>query len=299
MSSSKQKVSIIFPTFNGSKYLKESLDSCLSQTYANIEVILVDDASTDTTPDILRQYTDERLIVLRHDKNKGLPGGLNTGFEHSTGDYLTWTSDDNRYALDAIATMVDYLEAHSDVDFVYAPYWTIDERGQKIELVSALPINKIMQEDPVGACFLYRRRVYEVIGNYDTNALLAEDYEYWLRVSQKFVMTPLDVPLYYYRLHPNSLTSQTGVIHKRLRLGARVKWKRFGLPWHRYWLEMARIDIDEAFACYRDGNYSNIPGLTLRGVARNPSWIFNRGVIAITLQALSRRKPLDNSQDRT
>jgi len=281
-----KRVSVILPTFNGMRYIRKAIDSVLSQTYNNIELIVVVDGSTDDTASILNQYTDPRLKIIFHQTNQGLPQALNTGFAYSTGDYLTWTSDDNRYIAQAIAVMVEYLEIHSDVAFVYAPYWEIGENEDTMRLKKVWPSDMILNFNPVGPCFLYHRYVYEEIGEYDTSTFLFEDYDYWLRISQKFKIKSLAEPLYYYRLHKNALTGQPGVIHKRWRLGTRMKRERFGLPWHRYWLEMARIDIDEAFACYRDGNFARVPLLALRGLARNPAWILNLGVTSIMIRSL-------------
>ena len=284
--SDRSLVSIVLPTHNGTRYLDESIKSCLSQSYSRLELIVVDDCSTDETPELLRAIDDPRVSVARHDTNRGLPDALNTGFGQARGEYLTWTSDDNLYAADALQTMVALLDERPEVDFVYADYWTIDEQGAKIELILVDPPCCLIDRNGIGACFLYRREVYDALGGYDASARLVEDYEYWLRLSQRFTMLPLHEPLYYYRVHTTSLTSRSGVIHKRLRLGTVIKRQRFGLSWRRYWLEMARIDIDEAFACYRDGDFRRIPGLVLRGVARNPAWLTNLGVSSIAARSL-------------
>src|SRR3990170_3452478 len=104
------KVSIVLPTYNGEKYIRQSIDSCLNQTHENIELIIVDDCSIDNTPEIIKSYKDSRVKSLRHDQNKFLPHALNTGFSNATGEYLTWTSDDNYYAKEAIEKMVSFLK---------------------------------------------------------------------------------------------------------------------------------------------------------------------------------------------
>src|SRR6266508_190816 len=113
-------VSIVLPTYNGSRYLEESIDSCLKQTFEDIELIIVDDCSTDDTPQIVARYRDPRLRVIRHETNRKLPAALNTGFAASKGTYLTWTSDDNRYAPNAIEVMMQALETSPEIGLVYA-----------------------------------------------------------------------------------------------------------------------------------------------------------------------------------
>jgi len=73
-------------------------------------------------------------------------------------------------------------------------------------------------------------------------------------------------------------------------MATELKRQRFGLSWRRYWLQMARVDIDEAFACFRDGDYDRVLGLALRGLARNPLWLLNLGVSSITVRSLMKRR---------
>src|SRR3989304_1114440 len=118
MGVSSPKVSIVLPTYNGARYIRQSIDSCVHQTYRNIELIIVDDASTDNTPEIIASYKDERIKYFRHEKNMGLPHALNAGFAEANGDCLTWTSDDNYYAKEAIEKMLSFLIKKSS-SFIY------------------------------------------------------------------------------------------------------------------------------------------------------------------------------------
>jgi glycosyltransferase involved in cell wall biosynthesis len=203
-----EKVSIVLPTYNGAKYLRQSIDSCLNQTYKNIELIIVDDGSMDETPQIIRSYQDERIKYIRHDKNKRLPHALNAGFAMATGEYLTWTSDDNYYAEDAVESMVALLQINKMIDFVYANYYAINDNGTVLQSISVGPSESLKEYNCIGPCFLYRRKVYEVLGGYNPDAFLAEDYEYWIRIFKKFEMQKLEKSIYWHRLHPRSLTGQ-------------------------------------------------------------------------------------------
>ena len=181
----KAKVSIVLPTYNGARYLRDSIQTCLEQTYPQIELVIVDDCSTDETPHILRSYEgDPRVKVIRHAVNAKLPAALNTGFAHSSGEYLSWTSDDNLFAPHAIERMVEYLEGHPVVGFVYTDYWVIDEDGQVIRRVSAGPPEHLRERCAITS-FLYRREVYNVVGDYDPHLFRIEDYDYWLRLGAR------------------------------------------------------------------------------------------------------------------
>lgn len=207
MSKNSSKVSIILPTYNGYKYIRQSIDSCLNQTYKNIELIIVDDGSTDKTSEIIKSFKDNRIKYIKHKKNKGLPHALNTGFANAKGDYLTWTSDDNFYTEKAIEEMLIFLNK-SNIDLVYTDYFNYLTEIDKKILVKLPDKLDLKKGNLVGPCFLYTRRVYENIGNYNAKYVLVEDYEYWIRVcKKKYSSAHYPYPLYIYRCHSNALTN--------------------------------------------------------------------------------------------
>jgi glycosyltransferase involved in cell wall biosynthesis len=202
-------VSIILPTYNGSRYLDDSISSCLDQTYRNLELIIVDDCSTDSTPDIIRKRAaqDLRIRPVTHETNKKLPGALNSGFSQARGEYLTWTSDDNLYRPDAIERMVKALACQPEVSVLYAGYAVINDAGQVLNTMPAKQPSQLVLGNVVGACFLYRKSVQDAIGPYDETIFLAEDYDFWLRAAQHFQFAALDSDLYSYREHQGSLSA--------------------------------------------------------------------------------------------
>ena len=201
------QVSIVLPTYNGTKYLAHSLESCFAQTHRRLEVVVVDDGSGPEVAEVVGRFRDPRLKYLRHEVNRGLPAALNSGFRAASGALLTWTSDDNLYAPDALEQMVRFLCTYPDVDFVYSDAYEIDAEGKVVGMLWVPPPEWLRVKNRVGGSFMYRRRVYEALGDYDRGAVLAEDYDYWLRVARRFTMHRLFRVLYYYRYHPRSLTA--------------------------------------------------------------------------------------------
>ena len=199
-------VSIVLPTYNGKDFLKKSIDSCLNQTYQNIELIIVNDCSTDTTEQIILSYFDSRIKYIKNETNQRLPKSLNIGFINASGDYLTWTSDDNYFDSMAIEKMVSALE-YQEVDLVCAPYFTIDNcdviTGERV-------VGKqtdVLIDNVVKACFLYKKEVHEKLNGYNSALFLVEDYDFWIRAAfENFKFYQLIEKLYYYRFHDNSLT---------------------------------------------------------------------------------------------
>lgn len=204
-----KKISIVLPTYNGERYLAEAIQSVLDQTCQNWELILVDDCSTDRTPEMIRCYTeqDSRIRTIRNAKNQRLPRSLNIGFRHATGDYFTWTSDDNRYKPNALERMLECLEADDEAGLVYCDMDFIDGEGNKTgSLLSEA--RDIYHINCIGACFLYRREAAEQIGEYDPSMVLVEDYDYWLRIARRFRVIHIPGCFYEYRRHEASLSER-------------------------------------------------------------------------------------------
>jgi glycosyltransferase involved in cell wall biosynthesis len=222
--SGRPLVSIVLPVYNGARFLQKSIDSCLKQTYRDIELIVVDDKSVDNSVDIVKSYDDNRIRLLCHRRNRKQPAGLNTGFAHSTGAYLTWTSHDNYYAPTAIAEMVTFLEDHPKIDFLFANQYDIDESGQIIGEVKPGPFEKLVDGCYASGAFLYRRSVYEKLGGYDERFFLAQDYDYWLRAYAHFALGHLDRFLYYNLVHPGQQTSRfsTEIIEDELAVKRKI-----------------------------------------------------------------------------
>jgi glycosyltransferase involved in cell wall biosynthesis len=280
-------VSIILPTYNGDRYLAASIESCLLQTYRNIELVVVVDGSTDETRTVLAQFTDPRLSIVFQQVNKGLPHTLNTGFAQSQGQLLTWTSDDNRFAPQAIERMLRFLQANPQVDFVYADFWRIDDEDRITEESRVGVPAELYWRNPVGYCFLYRREIYAAIGGYDPATRLAEDIDYWMRVFRQFNMQRYSERLYYYRVHEKSLTMQNYGRYESLRIAARSRRKWLQLNWRRYVIQIANANIEEAFARFRDGDIGQVWLKVMLGIAYNPLWLLNRGVISILLRSVA------------
>ena len=189
-------ISIILPTYNGSAYLRQSLDSCLSQTFKDLEVVVVDDGSTDHTESILDSYSDTRLRVLKQ-ANQGLPAALNAGFAQAKGQFLSWTSDDNIYLPDAMDIMWRYLQEHPHAAMVCTDCLVIDGAGRTFSY-----------NRQAWACFLYRAEAAALAGPYRTEFTLVEDIDFFLRL--KHYAGPIDRiprPYYRYRMHKKSLSS--------------------------------------------------------------------------------------------
>jgi glycosyltransferase involved in cell wall biosynthesis len=204
----KPLVSIILPIYNGEKYLSQSILSCLNQTHNNLELIIVNDCSTDKTLKIAGLYAskDNRIKIINNLKNQKLPASLNIGHKVAKGDFITWTSDDNFYELNAIEELLQAL-LKKQVDIVYSDICLISDTGDKIREVKFVPFENIIFGNFIGSCFLYSRSVFDRNNGYDEDLFLVEDYDFWLRASLHSRFYQLQKRLYNYRIHQGSLTN--------------------------------------------------------------------------------------------
>ena len=201
-------ISIVLPVYNGEKYLTQSIESIINQTYKNWELIIINDCSTDNSLKIAEEYAgaDSRIKVFSNETNLKLPKSLNAGFEKASGEFFTWTSDDNMYKPEALEILLNKLKLDTETVMAYADMDIINENDNLIE-------NRIHNEPYMlclsnccGACFLYRAEAAKAVGVYNPEFFLAEDYEYWLRLFRYGKLKHICKTIYYYRSHPASLS---------------------------------------------------------------------------------------------
>lgn len=235
----KGLVSVVLPVYNGEKYLAEAIESVLAQTYKNLELIIVDDGSADSSPKIAARYADidGRIKIIRQ-SNRKLPNALNTGFAAAQGEFYTWTSDDNTMLPMCIERLVDALKGDRSADVVYANMYLTDEAGKRIKghgwfevppysgrvaLPRSVKMLNVVANNTVGAAFMYRAAVDAVLGGYDEKMFLLEDYDYFMRANSLFHIKHIKSAeaIYEYRFHEGSLTAhdkELGITESRPRL---------------------------------------------------------------------------------
>lgn len=203
-------VSIITPTYNRAGYLPETIDSVLGQDYPNIEYIVLDDGSTDNTPDILAQY-EERIQWHRH-PNMGEARTVNRGWEMATGEYIVTVNSDDPLLPGFVRTSVEFMEAHPEVLVGYPGWLKIDEHSRPIAEVKMYEysyINMLRWH----YCFpgpgaILRRKVFELEKQKRNPAYrYRSDYDYWLRVGLHGPFAYIPHVLATWRTHSGSASS--------------------------------------------------------------------------------------------
>lgn len=203
-------VSIVLPCYNGACFLAQSIDSVIEQTCADWELILVNDCSTDNSLGIMQRYANEdsRIRIINNEQNLKLPGALNRGFKEAKGKYLTWTSHDNRMAPTMLEEFVNYLDANPDKGLVTACYaaFSLKTGEQLYEVHHPDPQLHLPLYNCVCYAFMYRREVLKTVGEYDTTLFLVEDYDYWVRIWQKYPVGKIYKVLYHTGVGDDTLT---------------------------------------------------------------------------------------------
>lgn len=210
------KVSVIIPTYNRERFIADAIDSVLTQTYDDFEVIVVDDGSSDGTPAILSRYADDRLIHLRQNNN-GRSRARNRALAIARGKYIAFLDSDDVYLPDKLALQVSFLDSHPDVGMIYTSAACIDEEGRGINYryvasVSGDIYRHIAFFEPVTITLptvMARRSVFDRAGMFDERMERFEDTDMWRRISKVTYIHAMPIETCKLRTHhDNSLASQ-------------------------------------------------------------------------------------------
>ena len=207
-------VSILMPVYKTSQYLREAVDSILSQTFTDFELIVLNDCSPDNAEDILDEYTDPRIVRYLGEKNVGLANVLNVGMQMAKGKYIARMDSDDLSIPNRLEVQVDYLERHPDIDLCSCGMklfdakdgtWVRESDPDKIR-ISALFFSPILHASSV-----WRKESFEKKDlHFEQEMVPAEDYDLWCRaLSEGLRMVNIPDCLYLYRIHANQATENT------------------------------------------------------------------------------------------
>ena len=131
-SASTPKVSVVIPCYNRDAYIAQTVESVLNQTWKNLELVVVDDGSTDGSLQVLQRYQDQ-IRIMKHPggENRGQSASINLGLENTDGEFIAILDSDDYWALDKIEKQAGYLVNHPDVGLVYGNGWIVNQSGEK------------------------------------------------------------------------------------------------------------------------------------------------------------------------
>lgn len=207
-------ISVIMPAYNAEKYIRSAIDSILNQTYQNIELIIVEDVSTDDTLQIISEYKDPRVKVFRNEVNQGISYSTNYAIRQSSGEYIALMDDDDIAVRDRLQLSLDFFEAHEDVDIVGGAGLVIDENDKFVG--NHMPRNNpnllkaiLLFHDCMwnGSVMIRREVFFEHNIWYRENCYGMQDFLFFVEASKKVKIANMSDILLYWRKHASSETS--------------------------------------------------------------------------------------------
>ena len=224
MQAKKPKVSLLLPVYNGEKYLRESIDSVLAQTFQDFELIIYDDGSKDASWEIINSYKDQRIIKYRELKNCGLFQTLNKAIQKAQGELIRLWSHDDRMYTHCLEREQLFFKRHPEVGMFYCRVRRIDAEGNSIDKI--VPPDQTPEVVPSAladeisfywgcmpgniANVAVPKKVFDQFGLFDSKMRQACDFEMWVRIQEKFPVGFLSEVLMDLRAHRDQLSREAG-----------------------------------------------------------------------------------------
>lgn len=281
------KVSIVIPTYNTGRYVLEAIESIKNQTYQNIELIVVDDGSTDETPDLLKQCAGQ--FVHYRQENAGQSAAMNFGWKQSSGDLLGYLSADDRLHPTAIEKIVSKMLSAPEVVLAYPDFCVIDEHSSYVRTISAPDFSDELLvanfQCLPGPGALFKRSTWKLVGDWNTTLRNIPDMDFFLRFCQHGPFVRVPEPLADFRIHSGSTTYNSSTA-QRSDEPVRVIQSFFNtadlprpyIQWKKR--AMANAFMLSGFMHGFSGRYAISFKRMARAAALSPSSIFSRKMIS-------------------
>ena len=209
-------VTVYITNHNYGKFIKKAIDSVLSQTYQNFELIIIDDGSTDNSKKIINKYKNNSKVKIIYQVNKGLTISNNLAIRTSLGKYVMRLDADDWLDSHALEILSSSLEKNKNVGLVFPDYYEVNFNGDIKKLVRRHNFDKVkLYDQPAhGACTMIRKDFILNIGGYNEKINRQDGYDLWVRFVEKYKVKNINLPLFYYRKHAGSLTTNENRILK-------------------------------------------------------------------------------------
>lgn len=205
------KISVVMSVYNGEQHLRESIESILSQTFTDFEFVIVNDGSTDNSPEIIKSYDDARTRIINNEENIGLTKSLNNAIKQARGEYIARQDADDISLPNRLELQLEYLEGHPEVALLGTGIYVISEDGETVEkrIMHPNPKKSLLKGNRfIHGSVMFRKSVIDEFGAYNETLKYSQDYELWLRMSKKYDVRNLTALLYKLRMHRGSILSR-------------------------------------------------------------------------------------------
>jgi glycosyltransferase involved in cell wall biosynthesis len=218
LATSIPRVTVVTPVYNGAAFLREAIESILQQTFTDFEYLIIDDGSTDATPDLLHEAAgaDGRIRVVAQE-HAGIAVARNAGISLARADLLAHQDADDLSLPDRLARQVAFLDAHPEVVMV-GTFGRVIEGDISLYRELTYPTDGATLRKGIfrnagflNASLMMRRWAVQEVGGYDPSFAVMEDYDLWLRLAERFELANIPEVLYVVRRHDASTTRRTDV----------------------------------------------------------------------------------------
>ena len=228
----KDLISVVIPTYNHVRFLADAIQSALRQSYPTVEIIVVDDGSTDNTHTLVESFGERVHYIWQ--ENRGLSGARNTGIAAAQGEYIALLDADDFWEPTYLETVHRALTADSRLGAVYTGLQFVNSKGERLPqpCVATVPSNQLYDRLLDGEFFapsavLVRQSCFAQVGVFDVTLRASEDWDMWLRVAQVYGFAGIAQPLLNYRVHGSNMSGDPEYM---LRYQTMVVRKHFGAP---------------------------------------------------------------------
>jgi glycosyltransferase involved in cell wall biosynthesis len=213
MADRKLEVSVLMPAYNAGEYIYESITSVLNQTYHDFELVIINDGSTDNTLDVIRSFSDRRIILITYEENKGIAAALNVGLQLAKGAYIARFDADDICFPNRIQQQVNFLNYHPDYVIVGSDAEYIVANGDPLFSFQCLGHSheEIMKSfyfycPFIHSSVMYRKEAVIKAGGYSLHAHSFEDYLLWTQLVEAGKLANIPEALIKVRFNPSSVT---------------------------------------------------------------------------------------------
>jgi glycosyltransferase involved in cell wall biosynthesis len=215
-------VSIVIPSYNYGQFVSEAVESVLAQTYSPIEVIVVDDGSTDNTREVLIERFGDRIRYI-YQENKGLPGARNTGIRNATGSFLAFLDADDLWLPTKLEKQMAVMSEKPEVGLVYCSSLRVNTQTGASYTEHCRPDvrgdvrRKVLHRNCIAgsaSAALIRRECFDTVGLFDETLRSAEDWDMWIRLSRHYQFDFVPEALIQYRMHGSQMSSKLATMSR-------------------------------------------------------------------------------------
>lgn len=206
------KVTVYIPSHNYGRFLEEAIESTLRQTMSDWELLIIDDGSSDETPDIIKLYGHHPQVRTFRTEGVGLPAVCNLALGQATGRYIMRLDGDDILDENALLVLCNALDTQPGVALVFPDYYFVDEFGEIFARERRQRLyyeDHIQDQPPNGACTLIRKDILTEIGGYREDLGAQDGVDIWTKIRARYRCANVSLPLFYYRQHSSSLTRNT------------------------------------------------------------------------------------------